>query len=178
MDTVIHVGEEVPDIELPDVLGKIHTLHGLRGQIVVLTFWSAECEWSQRVDKELMTSLEDWGERVVTLWIACNANEPIELIERVAAERKLPTVLVDARQQAANLYGVQITPQFFVVDGTGRLAYQGAWDDITFRNRTAGKMYVRDAVDALLAGRRPQVEQSEPYGCMLVRLDQLGDQSL
>ena len=175
MDTVIHIGEEAPEFELPDMHGKMLSLSGLRGQIVVLNFWSAECVWSQRVDEELVTSVEEWRQEVVTLWIASSANEPMAMIKRVSEERKLPTVLVDAQQKAANLYGVQVTPQFFIVDVTGRLAYQGAWDDITFRNRIATQMYVRDAVDALLFGRSPQVEQTEPYGCVLVRYDQLPD---
>ena len=171
MDTVIQIGEKAPGFELPGLDGKMHSLNELNGQVVVLNFWSAECVWSQRVDEELVIAVEEWGERVVTLWVASNANEPRELIEGVVAERKLPGVLLDAQHQVADRYGAQVTPQFFIVDVAGKLAYQGAWDDITFRKRTATQKYVRDAVDALLVGRSLQVEQTEPYGCTLVRYE-------
>jgi hypothetical protein len=56
-----------------------------------------------------------------------------------------------------------------VVDGAGILRYRGAVDDVTFRHRTASRWYVEEAVKALLAGRLPEVQETPPYGCALVR---------
>ena len=169
MDPIIAIGEQAPRFELPELKGKILALEDLLGWIMVLNFWSAECEWCKRVDHEVITYLDAWKEQVKVLWIASNANESRDLIEKVAAERKLPTVLLDEQQKVADLYGAQTTPHFFVMDKGGKLRYQGAWDDITFRHRVATQVYVPQAIEALRHHLTPEVTQTPAYGCVLVR---------
>jgi ribosomal protein L7Ae-like RNA K-turn-binding protein len=118
-----------------------------------------------------MNYLDEWKEQVKVVWIASNANESREFIEGVARERNIPIVLVDDQQQVANLYGSRTTPHFFIVDGMGKLAYQGAWDDITFKQRTATQVYVPRVVKTLLHNQTPEVSQTQPYGCVLVRFN-------
>ena len=170
MDTLIKSEEMAPEFELADLEGNLYSLSGSHGRIRVLNFWSAECTWSERVDHELMAYLKAWKDRVKVWWIASSANETRELIARVAEERKIPVVLLDGEQSVANLYGAQTTPHFFIVDANGRLAYQGAWDDITFRKRMPTQVYVPQVVEALLQGHSPEISQSPPYGCALVRM--------
>jgi len=169
VDTIIAIGEEAPLFQLSDLMGDVYSLAAMHGWIIVLNFWSAECEWCERVDQEVMEFLDAWKEQVKVLWIASNANETIDLIERVANKRNLPTVLVDQHQLVANLYGAEITPQFFVVDTKGKLAYQGSWDDVTFRQRVATKVYVPQVIGALMENLTPRISQTPPYGCVLTR---------
>ncbi len=169
MDTVINVGMEAPNFELTDLHGKKYSLSASRGRIVVIYFWSAECTWCDRVDGELLKLCDGWGEGVDVLWVASNANEPRNIVKRVAQERNIPAVLLDEQQKVADLYGAQTTPHFFIIDVDGKLAYKGAWDDITFRQRVATQTYVPDVVDSLRNGTRPQITQTQPYGCVLVR---------
>jgi hypothetical protein len=61
-----------------------------------------------------------------------------------------------------------MTPQFFVVDAKGKLAYQGSWDDITFRQRVATQVYMPQVVEALKQHLVPQINHTLPYGCVLV----------
>ena len=169
MDTIIKIGELAPHFKLHDLGGKEHTLEGYAEWIVVLNFWSAECVWCKRVDEELITYLDAWKDRVKVLWIASNQNESRGLIEKTAADRKLPTLLIDTDHRVADLFGALTTPHFFVLDGKGVLRYQGAWDDITFRNRTATQVYVPAAIAALRRDEIPTVTSSPAYGCTLVR---------
>ncbi len=169
MDPLIPVGGEAPGFHIPDRRGQTHSLRDMLGKVVVLNFWSAECEWCERVDRELTPYLLEWEGKAWAWWIAANAGEARPLIEKVAAERKLPTVLLDQHQQVANLYGAQTTPHFFIVDRTGKLAYQGAWDDITFRQRVATRVYVPRVVEALINNLQPEITLTPPYGCALVR---------
>ena len=169
MDTVIKIGEQAPLFKLADLSGNLLALEQLRGWIVVLNFWSAECEWCQRVDNELVTYLDAWKESVKVLWIASNACEPQQLTRDEATKRKLPTVLLDGEHKVADLYGAQTTPHFFVLDGRGKLAYQGAWDDVSFRQRVPTRVYVPSVIEALKLNRTPEVTQTPPYGCALVR---------
>jgi peroxiredoxin len=169
MDPMIATGKPAPLFQLPDLEGRPHSLKEKHGRIVVLTFWSAECDWCERVDHELLTYLDAWNEQVSVWWIASNANESRHMIEQVAAERNLPIVLIDHHQKVADLYGAQTTPHIFVIDRMGQLVYQGAWDDITFRQRVPTQVYVPQVIAALLEKQGLPYTETQPYGCVLVR---------
>jgi peroxiredoxin len=169
MDTLIANGQTVPDFNLPDLEGRRHALQDDRGRIAIVNFWSAECPWVERTDRELTGYLREWGEQVALLPVAANANETPALLAQVAAERGLPFVLHDAKGQVADLFGAQTTPHLFVIDARGVLRYQGAFDDVTFRQRTATQLFLRQALTAVLAGRRPDPAQTPPYGCAITR---------
>lgn len=170
MDPIISIGNQAPQFQLRDIKGDSFSLKDQQGTIVVLNFWSAECNWCERIDQELSAYLESWKDKVQVWWIASNANETSHGIRQVSIARNLPTVLMDADQHVANLYGAQTTPHFFIVDQQGRLAYQGAWDDITFRQRTATQVYVPKVIESLSDHQAPEITQTPPYGCVLVRL--------
>ncbi|HCC79701.1 MAG: hypothetical protein A2X25_09000 [Chloroflexi bacterium GWB2_49_20] len=161
--------EKAPDFCLPDMNGNNHCLKDYRGKIVVINFWSAECPQSERVDGELAGYLESRGRQVVVLRIASNINESHEQVRLAAVERGASPVLWDAHQKTADLYAAQTTPHCFLVDRDGLLRYQGAFDDVSFRQRTARQDYLKAALEALLEGREPEPTQTQPYGCMIVR---------
>jgi peroxiredoxin len=171
MDPLIPSGQPAPDFTLPDLTGRLHSLSEQRGRLAIVAFWSAECPWSKRVDCILLDQMREWGERVALLSIASNDNEEPDLLARVARERGLPLVLLDEGHSVSSLYGAQTTPHLFLVDANGILRYQGAMDDVTFRQREPTRHYLLDAVEALFAGRNPDPAQSPPYGCALVRYD-------
>lgn len=169
MDTlIIEDGKAPPAFTLPDLGGRAHSLADYVGMIVVLNFWSAECPWAERADKEITAMLEEWGEKVILLSIASNANEPVEMLAKVAKERGISPVLHDSHQQIARIYAAQFTPQIFVLDEDGLLRYQGAFDDVTFRQPEPTRNYLREAGDSLLAGKLPSVTQAPAYGCTVV----------
>jgi peroxiredoxin len=158
-----------PEFTLPDLDGRIHMLSDYRGRIVIVNFWSAECPHSERFDADITTCLAGWGENVALLPIASNANEAKEALAAAARRRKIPVLLRDADGSVANRYGAQTTPHAFLVDRRGILRYRGAVDDVTFRQRVATKFYLKDAVEALLASRLPEVTDVQPFGCIIVR---------
>ena len=169
MDTLIQTGQPAPGFSLPDLQGSLHHLEEARERILVLNFWSAECPWAERADRDVARLLGVWGEGVLLWTIASNSNEPAELLQRVSESRGLKPVLHDARQQVADLFGAQTTPHFFVLDQQGVLRYQGALDDVTFRQREPKIFYLHEAVQALLAGRLPEPAETPAYGCTIVR---------
>ena len=169
MDTLIAIDKPAPDFELTDLIGNRYRLTEQHGRVIILNFWSAECPWSERADQEMLSYLQNWGVRAALWTIAANANEPLEMLQQVSGQRGLPVVLHDAHQQVADLYQAQTTPHIFVIDQFGLLRYQGAVNDITFRQRTPTRYYLQAAVEAVLAGRRPDPEETPPYGCTIVR---------
>jgi peroxiredoxin len=169
MDSLAVLNRKIaPGFTLPDLEGKLISLEDYRGQIVVLNFWSAECPWAERADKEISAMLEDWGGKVTILSIASNANEPIKMLNKAAEERGISLVLHDSDQQIARMYDAQFTPQIFVLDAKGIVRYQGAFDDVTFRQPNPTRNFLREAVDALLDRKQPDIDQVPAYGCTVV----------
>jgi peroxiredoxin len=163
------INQPAPDFALPDLDGHLQRLSALRGKIIVVNFWSAECGWSEQSDLEIREYSEAYPGRVVTLRVAANANEADEMLKDVSRARGLDIILKDSSAKVADLYAAQTTPQLFVVDEGGLLRYQGAPTDKTFRQRTATRFYLKEALEALLAGRLPEVAETLPYGCAIVR---------
>ena len=161
--------QPAPDFELPDQQGKLHSLSNYRGRIVIVNFWSAECPHSERTDQVILDSLARWGEEVVLLPIASNRNESTQMVEEVAKTRHIQTVLLDAEHVIADLYEAVSTPQIFVIDREGILRYRGAVDDLRFRQPKPSHYYLEEVVEALLNGRKPDVEETLAYGCAIVR---------
>jgi len=103
------------------------------------------------------------------LLIAANRSEPAQVAEEAANARRLPTILLDPEHVVADLYEAVTTPHAFVVDREGILRYRGAVDDVTFRQRKATRFHLEEAVEALLDGRLPEIQETPPYGCAIVR---------
>ena len=165
----MEVNETAPDFELPDLENRSHRLSDLRGRLVVVNFWSCECPQSERTDPLLKDLASDEEGASVLLSIASNRNESPEAISPVARARGLPTVLLDPDHQVADVYGAQTTPHVFVIDARGILRYRGAVDDVTFRQRTPTRFYLREALDAVRRDARPPVAETLAYGCAIVR---------
>ncbi|RYZ95787.1 MAG: redoxin domain-containing protein, partial [Proteobacteria bacterium] len=77
-------------------------------------------------------------------------------------------VLLDADGKVGKLYGAETTPHLFVINPKGRLAYQGAIDDkpsADIEDIKGARSYLREAVDATLAGKDVKEYQTKSYGC-------------
>jgi peroxiredoxin len=165
----VELDQPAPDFALPDLEGQLHRLSDYRGRIVIVDFWSCECPHSERSDRSTMACLVQWGLEVALLSIAANRNEPAGALASAARARRLPAVLLDAEHAVADLYAAQTTPHVFIIDRGGCLRYRGAVDDVSFRQRTATRFFLEEAVEALLEGRRPPVMETPAYGCTIVR---------
>jgi thiol-disulfide isomerase/thioredoxin len=165
----VELHQPAPDFELPDVQGRLHHPCDDRGKIVIINFWSAECPHSARTDGLIVNLLEEWNGEVELLSIAANRNESVQMVEVASKARCIPKILIDAQQVVADKYEAMTTPHVFVLDRAGILRYRGAVDDVTFRRREATQFFLRDAVEALLKGRFPELSETPAYGCTIVR---------
>ena len=155
--------------QLPDLQGRLHKLSDYRGRIVIVNFWSAECPHSERADRSMMACVVQWDGEVELLSVAANRNEPARMLAEVAEARRLRTVLLDPDHVIADLYEAVTTPHVFVMDRDGILRYRGAVDDVTFRHRKATRFFLEEAVEVLLDGRLPEIQEMPAYGCAIVR---------
>jgi peroxiredoxin len=166
---MMQLHQPAPDFELPDLKGNIHKLSDYRGKIVIINFWSAECPHSERTDRSILTCLMRWENKVTLLPIASNRNESTQMVEEAAKTRGIQTVLIDADQVVADQYEAVATPHVFVVDRESILRYRGAVDDMKFRQPKPTRVYLKEAVETLLDGRTPALEETLAYGCAIVR---------
>jgi peroxiredoxin len=169
MDSIAQVGSTAPDFELEDLEGEKHALRDELGSILVLNFWSAECAHSKRSDKAVEELVQEWGDSVSFWCIASNENENDEMLKSAAGNNKIERLLRDRQQEVADAYGAVTTPHVFVIDEMGVLRYGGAFDDVSFRQRTPTRNYLQEAVVAIQKGLDPEPSQTSPFGCAIIR---------
>lgn len=159
----------VPDFSLLDLDGNMVSTKNYLGKILIINFWSCECPHSERTDKAILSMFVQWQDEVALMTIASNRNENVEAIRDVSAGRHISNVWLDADCEVANQFEAVTTPHVFVMDREGILRYQGAIDDVKFRQKTPTRFFLDEAVESLLAGRLPEVQESPAYGCTIVR---------
>jgi peroxiredoxin len=119
----------------------------------------------------LMAAAREYAGKGVS-FVGINANDEtkypadsFEKMKELAQERALPfPYLRDEPQEVVAAYGAQRTPEVFVFDADLKLRYHGAPDD-NYDQTQASEPYLRNALDAVLAGKRPPVAETQPVGC-------------
>jgi peroxiredoxin len=164
-------GAPMPDFTLKDCDGKEHALAQYKGKIVVIEFCSKECPWSRDVDPDLNALAKQYAEKgVVVLGIDSHHGVTPEQIKAYAAQAKIEhPILKDVGNAYADTVGARSTPEMYVLDKDGKLAYHGAFDDRAGPDSKGQTGYVRDAVDALIAGKPVAVKTMKAWGCSIKR---------
>lgn len=165
-------GEALPDFKLPDLDGKEQSLSAHRGKdIVVVLFVNQGCPFSNGAEPALFALAEKYkGKGVVFYAIDSNANNSVDDIKKHVAEAKVPyPILKDADNTYADAVGAKVTPEIFVVDNKGMLAYHGAPDDRTTPDAAPKNTYLDVALDALTSGKDIAVKEAKTWGCGIKR---------
>jgi peroxiredoxin len=173
MAFTLQIGQKAPDFDLPGVDGKRYTLQNFKdAKLLVVVFSCNHCPYVIGSEDRMIRFYNDYQPKGVAM-VAINSNETqnhpgdsFENMVKRAKERgfKWP-YLRDETQDVARAYGALRTPHFYVFDQERKLRYTGRMDD---NPRTPGAektRELRDVVDALLAGRTPPVEVTNPIGC-------------
>ena len=173
--TMLPLGTELAPFSLPDTTsGQPVSSASLRGApVAVVAFICNHCPFVKHIRRALAGFGRYCGERgVKVVAISSNdvANYPDDAPERMADEARQVgytfPYLYDETQEVAKAFRAACTPEFYVFDQQGKLAYRGQFDDSRPNN---GKPVTGDdlraAVDALLAGQRPSLDQKPSIGC-------------
>lgn len=76
-------------------------------------------------------------------------------------------ILLDSGASLADALRAEHATYTVVVDRSGYVRYYGGIDSDRSHLRDGAQLFLRDALDALLAGRTPRVEYVEALGCAL-----------
>jgi ferredoxin len=172
------LAERAPTFALPGVDGREHTLASYDdADVLVLIQACNHCPYVLAWEGRLIEIQHDYADRGVRL-VAFNSNDatryPEDSLEAMIAHAASVghnfDYLHDADQSLARALGSERTPEVFVFDRDRRLVYHGAIDDN--RDDTAvSRRYLRDALDALLAGAPAPVAETPPVGCTVKWLE-------
>lgn len=172
--TMLALGTPAPEFTLADVAhGRPISLAELRGaRPLLVMFISKHCPYVIHVAAELARIDRDYGDRVAMIGIGSNDVEryPEDAPDRLSAmARELGyrfPIVYDEEQDVARAYAAACTPDFFLFDADGRLAYRGQLDDSRPKNGIAvtGRD-LRAALDAVVARAPVDAAQRPSMGC-------------
>jgi peroxiredoxin len=168
----VTIAQTAPSFTLPGVDGRDHSLDDYRdARALVLVQSCNHCPYVRAWEGRLNTIQKDYADRGVSV-VAINSNDAVshpgdsfeEMQARASEQGFAFDYLHDEQQSIAHALGSERTPEVFVFDGDRKLVYHGATDDN--RDDTAvAAHYLRDALDAVLAGTAPAIADTPAVGC-------------
>ncbi len=155
--------------KLEGVDGKKHALADLKdAKAVLVVFTCNHCPVAKAYEDRLIEIERDYKDLGVAL-VAINVNnmeaDKLPAMKERAKEKGFEfQYLYDPSQEIGRAYGATVTPHAFILDGKRKVAYMGAIDD-NIDAEKAEKHFVRDALDAVLAGKNPEPAKTKQFGC-------------
>ena len=168
-------GDFALDFRLPGVDGKNYSLKDFKAKKAVIVMFSCNhCPTVKAYENRFVELQRDYRDEAVML-IAINPNDeksyPEDSFENMKIRAKEKgfnfPYLRDESQKVAKAYGAERTPEVFVFDEKRTLRYHGRIDDNVYEPNQVSQHYLRDALNALLEGRKILLEDTEPVGCTI-----------
>jgi len=171
------IGKKAPmaDVKMAGVDGKtisIAEARGPKGTLVIFTCNS--CPWVKAWESriaELGNTYAKQGIGVITI----NPNDP-----SVKPEDDMPAMqerakslglefpyVMDASSDVARAFGATRTPEVFLFDAKGKLAYHGAVDDNAHKPAEVTTRWLSDALSATAGGKAVAVKETKSLGCTI-----------
>jgi peroxiredoxin len=172
--TMLELGTPLPEFRLPDPQGKMVASSDFEGAPALLVaFICNHCPYVKHLRSELAQFAKDYQGSGLAM-VAINANDvsnypddsPEKMAEEVEQVGYVFPYLYDESQEVAKAYRAACTPEFYLFDGDRRLVYRGQFDDSRPESgRPVTGADLRAAVDAVLAGRAVEADQTPSIGC-------------
>jgi peroxiredoxin len=169
-------GAPAPEFSLPDAAGTIVSRADATGPAGLLVVFACNhCPFVVHLAAALGELAREIARQGVHT-VAINPNDA-ENYPQDAAEH-MPSFarqyrwefpyLIDESQQVAMAYGAACTPDFFLLDAAGCLAYAGQFDDTRPRSGMAAHGGdLREAVRRMVAGEEPLARPYPSSGCSI-----------
>ncbi|MFO8022276.1 MAG: thioredoxin family protein [Perlabentimonas sp.] len=172
------IGDKATDFKLKNVDGKMVSMadySDAKGFVVI--FSCNHCPFVVAYEDRMIELHNKFAPKGFPV-IAINSNDPEvqpqdsyeKMIER-SNEKNFPFVyLFDEGQKVYPKYGATRTPHVYLLNKEGSnltVEYIGAIDDNHKDASKVKKNYLADAIDALLAGKKPKVTETKAIGCTI-----------
>lgn len=175
----IAIGTALPatNVKLKDISGKDVTLDDAKQKNGLLVMFSCNtCPYvvkNQQRTKEICAYAQKNGLGVILL----NSNEgqrdgadSYEAMKEYAAKQGYQWMYaVDKNSTIANSFGASRTPEVYLFNKDGKLAYKGAIDDNPSDAANVKQPHLKAAIDQVVAGKDVTVKESRSVGCGIKR---------
>jgi peroxiredoxin len=157
-DTKLKNAADGKDVTLASVAGK-------KGTLAVFT--CNNCPFAKAWEERIVALGNDYAKKGVgVILINANKGETAAEMQARAKERGMTfPYAVDDKGQVARAFGAQKTPEAFLFDKDGKLAYHGTIDDNSEEPAKAQKHYLKDALEAVVNGKAPAMPETKSMGC-------------
>jgi thiol-disulfide isomerase/thioredoxin len=181
----LEIGASAPDFRLPAIDGKTYSLKDFESaKILAIVFTANHCPTAQAYERRIINLAADYKNKGVTL-IAVGSNNPQAVcleelgysdlgdnidemkIRAVNAKYNFVYLYDGEKQEMAKAYGPQATPHIFIFDKSRKLRYTGRIDDTENPYIKPPQQDARNAIEALLAGKKVPVEKTKVFGCSM-----------
>ena len=159
------VDGKVKSVSIADVTGK-------NGTLVVFT--CDHCPFARGWEGRIVELGNTYVKKGIGV-ILINANDPSEHEEdgfagmqarAKSANMQIPYV-IDETSNVARAFGATVTPEVFLFDRHGKLAYHGAVDDNRKEPEKVQNHYLKEALDAVVSGKPPALPETKSLGCSI-----------
>ena len=161
------LGDAAPPFELPATDGQTYSLAQFQGMPVAVVFSCCHCPYVVAWEDRLNALAADYeGSASI---VAVNSNDHLgdsfeDMKARSEEKGFVFPFLRDESQDVARAYAAARTPEVFLFDGAHRLVYHGA-PDSNYADEAQAEPWLRQALDAVLAGEEPPVAETPAVGC-------------
>lgn len=160
--STVEVGQKVEDFKFVGTDWNEKSVSQLQKQtksgVLVLTFWCSTCSSCRTMEKKLDALHQEFAGRATVVALASAPGDRLPVVRRVQSKSGLTLpIMLDPRSLAAKRWGVKMTTTTLVLDGDRRIRYFGPF--ISGEKRLA-----KEAVAALLAGKKPATTSAPPAG--------------
>jgi peroxiredoxin len=172
------IGDKAADFKLKNVDGKMVSMTDFpdaKGFVVI--FSCNHCPYVIAYEDRMIELHNEYASKGYPV-IAINPNDPVaqpqdsyEMMIKRSKEKNFPFVyLFDEGQKVYPVYGATRTPHVYLLNKKGKdliVEYIGTIDN-NYKDATAvTETYLADAIDALLANKKPAVTETKAIGCTI-----------
>ncbi len=164
-----------PDAELTVTDESQTTLDQIAGQKkgTVVAFWANHCPFVVKYQDRFIELAKAYQDKGIA-FIAVSSNDPVSYkadsldnMRKRAKEKNYPfPYAFDPGSELAAAFGASKTPHIYLFNADRELVYVGAIDDSTDPGKV-DKTYLKDAIDAVLAGDDVPVASTKAIGCSI-----------
>ena len=171
---MLPLGTNLPAFSLPDLDGNIVSSDQFAGTPgLLVAFICTHCPYVKHIKAEFARFAREYRAKgLAVVAIASNdaSSHPDDGPSGMARDAKEQgyefPYLYDESQEVAKAFKAACTPDLFLFDRGGKLAYRGQFDDSRPGNgKPVTGADLRAAADAVLAGRPVAAEQKASIGC-------------
>lgn len=176
------IGASIPkaDLKMKDVTtGKEISLNAGKTAKGLLVMFSCNTCPYVKLSESRIKEAQDFTRANGIGMVVVNSNEAqrdgddseAEMKTYAAAQGFSAPYVLDVKSELADAFGASRTPQVFLFDAAGTLIYKGAIDDNVKDPKAVTKPYLKDALNALLKGAKPEVKETKSIGCTIKRAE-------